>query len=172
MAATHFYTANATEWQAALLKDGFINEGVACYVYLQADGGLAPLFRLLHRATGAHFRSPCPPRRVFHGSVGESGPIQGTWVDVQMGVGRVLSGGTLVLEDEQHGTQLSTTLIKTEAAHFGAGIWKICDGERRACWLSRSRQFLNPWIELNPLQGSRAELHTSARNGGVDKTVL
>lgn len=55
MAATHFYTANATEWQTALLKDGFINEGVACYVYLQTDGGLAPLFRLLHQATGAHF---------------------------------------------------------------------------------------------------------------------
>jgi Repeat of unknown function (DUF5648) len=55
MAATHFYTANATEWQTALLKDGFMNEGVACYVYLQAGGGLAPLFRLLHPATGAHF---------------------------------------------------------------------------------------------------------------------
>lgn len=88
-----------------------------------------------------------------------------------MGVGRVLSGGTLVLEGEQHGTQLSTTLAKTKTAHFGAGIWKICDAEGVPV-SSRSRQFLNPWIELNPLQGSRAELHTSVRNGGVDKTVF
>jgi uncharacterized protein DUF5648 len=55
MAATHFYTASGTEWQMALLKDGLINEGVACYVNLQASTGLAPLFRLFHPATGAHF---------------------------------------------------------------------------------------------------------------------
>ena len=40
----------------------------------------------LSRDQGRSFAS------VFHGSVGESGPIQGTWVDVQMGVGGVLSG--------------------------------------------------------------------------------
>lgn len=68
---------------------------------------------------------------VFYGSVGESGPIQGTWVDVQMGVGGVRSGGTLVIEGNQPSTQLSTTLTKTEeTAHFGAGMWtKIYDAE-------------------------------------------
>lgn len=70
---------------------------------------------------------------VFHGSVGESGPIRGTWVDVQMGVGGVLPGETLVLESNQPDTQLSTTLTKTEeTAHFGAGMWtKIYDAAGR-----------------------------------------
>jgi len=68
---------------------------------------------------------------VFRGSIGDSGPIQGTWVDVQMGVGGTLSGGTLVLEGNQPGTQLSTTLTKTgETAQFGAAMWtKIYDSE-------------------------------------------
>jgi hypothetical protein len=68
---------------------------------------------------------------VFRGSVSESGPVQGTWVDVPMGVGGVLSGGSLVLEGDQLDTQLSATLTKTqETAPFGAGIWtKIYDTE-------------------------------------------
>jgi hypothetical protein len=73
---------------------------------------------------------------VFHGSIGstpiaESGPIEGEWLDVPMGVGGALSGGTLVLQGDQADTQLSTTLTKTQAsAPFGAEIWtKIYDTE-------------------------------------------
>jgi hypothetical protein len=68
---------------------------------------------------------------VFHGTIGESGPLVGEWVDVPMGVGGVLSGGTLTLQGDQLDTQLSTTLTKTaETADFGAGIWtKIYDTE-------------------------------------------
>jgi hypothetical protein len=66
---------------------------------------------------------------VFRGSISESGPLVGEWVDVQMGVGGVLSRGTLILQGDQLDTQLSTTLTKIEeTAHFGAGIWtKIYD---------------------------------------------
>jgi hypothetical protein len=66
---------------------------------------------------------------VFRGSISESGPLVGEWVDVQMGVGGVLSGGTLTLQGDQSDTQLSTTLTKTaETASFGAVIWtKIYD---------------------------------------------
>jgi len=68
---------------------------------------------------------------VFRGSIGVSGSLEGEWVDVPMGVGGVLSGGTLVLQGDQSNTQLSTTLTKTEeTAHFGAGLWtKIYDTE-------------------------------------------
>jgi hypothetical protein len=68
---------------------------------------------------------------VFRGSVGESGTVAGQWVDVPMGVGGVLSGGTLVLTGDQPDTQVSTTLTKIqETANFGAGAWiKIYDAE-------------------------------------------
>jgi hypothetical protein len=66
---------------------------------------------------------------VFRGSISESGPLVGEWIDVQMGVGGVLSGGTLTLQGNQSDTELSTTLTKTaESASFGAAIWtKIYD---------------------------------------------
>ena len=92
---------------------------------------------------------------VFRGSVSESGPVQGTWVDVPMGVGGVLSGGSLVLEGDQLDAQLSTTLTKTqETAPFGAGIWtKIYDTE--GVPVSRlGNAVLNPLNDLTPLPGS------------------
>jgi hypothetical protein len=71
---------------------------------------------------------------VFHGTIltiGETGPIEGQWVDVPMGAGGVLSGGSLVLEGDQVDTELSTTLTKTgQTANFGADVWtKIYDTE-------------------------------------------
>ena len=66
---------------------------------------------------------------VFFGTIGESGPIVGEWVDVPMGAGGVLSGGTLTLTGDQPATQISTTLTKTaQSATFGAALWtKIYD---------------------------------------------
>jgi hypothetical protein len=68
---------------------------------------------------------------VFRGSVSESGTVAGQWVDVPMGVGGVLSGGTLILAGDAPDTQVSTTLTKTqETANFGTEVWtKIYDTE-------------------------------------------
>ena len=56
---------------------------------------------------------------VFRGTV-EGDTIEGTWVDVPMGVGGVLGGGSLVL----HGNGLATQLVKNaESAGFGGTIW-------------------------------------------------
>lgn len=69
---------------------------------------------------------------VFHGTIGEiREPLAGQWVDVPMGVGGVLSGGSLILEGDQLDTELSTTLTKTgQTANFGAEMWtKIDDTE-------------------------------------------
>ncbi len=68
---------------------------------------------------------------VFGGVVGVDGRIQGEWLDVPMGAGGVLSGGTLDLEGDQANTQLSTMLHKTgSTANFGAHTWtKIYDTE-------------------------------------------
>jgi hypothetical protein len=56
---------------------------------------------------------------VFRGNLqGET--IQGTWVDVPMGVGGVLGGGSLYLQ----GSDLATQLLKTaESAGYGATVW-------------------------------------------------
>jgi hypothetical protein len=66
---------------------------------------------------------------VFCGSISQGGTIEGQWVDVPMGIGGVLSGGTLTIDGDQPDTQLSTTLTKTaETANFGAWTWtKIYD---------------------------------------------
>jgi hypothetical protein len=68
---------------------------------------------------------------VFRGSLSESGTVAGRWVDVPMGVGGVLSAGTLILAGDAPDTQVSTTLTKTqETANFGAQVWtKIYDTE-------------------------------------------
>jgi hypothetical protein len=56
---------------------------------------------------------------VFRGTVKDN-RIRGNWVDVPMGAGGVLSGGTLVL----HGRGPSTQLVKVaESAGFGGTIW-------------------------------------------------
>ncbi len=56
---------------------------------------------------------------VFRGTV-EGNTLEGTWVDVPMGVGGVLGGGSLVL----YGNDLSTQLVKNaESAGFGGTIW-------------------------------------------------
>jgi hypothetical protein len=68
---------------------------------------------------------------VFRGSISAEGTLEGQWVDVRMGVGGVLFGGTLRLDGDHGDTQLSTSLTKTEeSAHFGAWMWtKIYDTE-------------------------------------------
>ncbi len=60
---------------------------------------------------------------VFHGTIDNTnGTIEGEWVDLPMGIGGVLSGGTLLFKgDNETDTQLSTTLLRTsESAPFGA----------------------------------------------------
>jgi hypothetical protein len=56
---------------------------------------------------------------VFRGTI-EDYSIEGNWVDVPMGAGGVLGGGSLVL----YGGSLSTTLVKNvETAGYGATVW-------------------------------------------------
>ena len=63
---------------------------------------------------------------VFHGRFdNRSGTVTGQWVDVPMGGGGVLSGGTLALEADTHpDAQRSTALTRTsESAPFGSWRW-------------------------------------------------
>jgi hypothetical protein len=56
---------------------------------------------------------------VFRGTV-EGNSIKGSWVDVPMGMGGVLGGGSLLI----YGESLSTTLVKNaETAGYGGTAW-------------------------------------------------
>jgi hypothetical protein len=63
---------------------------------------------------------------VFRGTFDKNaGVIEGEWVDVPLGVGGVLSGGTLRIEGEEHSNRI---LKISETAPFGAtSWWKLYD---------------------------------------------
>ena len=55
MAGDHFYTTSTTERDNAVAKDGYNNEGVACYVYDAQQAGTAAFYRLFSPGSGDHF---------------------------------------------------------------------------------------------------------------------
>jgi hypothetical protein len=51
----HFYTTSATERDGAIAVHGYIDEGIACYVYSSQASGTIPLYRLFNPHNGDHF---------------------------------------------------------------------------------------------------------------------
>jgi hypothetical protein len=51
----HFYTTARTERDGAIALYGYIDEGIACYVYSSQAAGTTPLYRLLNPNNGDHF---------------------------------------------------------------------------------------------------------------------
>lgn len=51
----HFYTTSASERYDTIQKLGYVDEGIACYVYSQQVSGVEPLYRLVKAGASNHF---------------------------------------------------------------------------------------------------------------------
>ena len=58
----HFYTTSSAERDNAVSQDGYLSEGVACYVYATQVAGTIPFYRLRSPA-GDHFYTPSAAER-------------------------------------------------------------------------------------------------------------
>jgi Repeat of unknown function (DUF5648) len=55
---SHFYTADAGEYNAALSNEGATDEGNCGYVYAASSAATIPLYRAMNPKAGTHFTPP------------------------------------------------------------------------------------------------------------------